>query len=200
MFDRQLQVATIGAMVELQYEILIAKLKRPARCTDLSLIRKIFIGNDSSKASLSILSLQSQVVRDTLLLKNTAYSQNLCITSVTANTAGVVGIRANGFTTPRSRGRSAIYHMAPSLVAPHVVLITGLLYLSRSGSMIDILALNSLPISNNQGHINSSDFVGNCDTLQSGTAEAVICNSNVAYIVLILFTAWAMIRHGCGED
>ncbi|PHT87512.1 hypothetical protein T459_09618 [Capsicum annuum] len=32
--------ATIGAMVELQYEILIAKLKRPARCTDLSLIRK----------------------------------------------------------------------------------------------------------------------------------------------------------------
>ncbi|KAF3629734.1 hypothetical protein FXO37_28804 [Capsicum annuum] len=121
--------ATIGAMVELQYEILIAKLKRPARCTDLSLIRKIFIGNDSSQASPSILSLQSQVVRYTLLLKNTAYSQNLCITSVTANTAGVVGIRANGFTTPR-------------LVAPHVVLITGLLYLSRSGSMIDILALN----------------------------------------------------------
>ncbi|KAF3669592.1 hypothetical protein FXO38_07525 [Capsicum annuum] len=32
--------ATIGAMVELQYEILIAKLKRPARCTNLSLIRK----------------------------------------------------------------------------------------------------------------------------------------------------------------
>ncbi|PHU23294.1 hypothetical protein BC332_08401 [Capsicum chinense] len=134
--------ATIGAMVELQYEILIAKLKRPARCTDLSLIRKIFIGNDSSKASPSILSLQSQVVRDTLLLKNTAYSQNLCITSVTANTAGVVGIRANGFTTPRPRGRSEIYHMAPTLVAPHAVLITGLLYLSWSGSMIDILALN----------------------------------------------------------
>lgn len=66
-----------------------------------------------SKMSSSILSSQSQVVRvDTPLLKNIAYSQNLPITSVTTKTAGLVGVRANGFTTPRSRGRSAIYNMA----------------------------------------------------------------------------------------
>lgn len=61
----------------------------------------------------TILSSQSQVVRvDTPLLKNVAYSQNSPITSVTTKPAGLVGVRANGFTTPRSRGRSAIYHMA----------------------------------------------------------------------------------------
>uniref|UniRef100_M1C5T8 Proteophosphoglycan ppg4 n=1 Tax=Solanum tuberosum TaxID=4113 RepID=M1C5T8_SOLTU len=45
-------------------------------------------------------------------LKNVAYSQNLPITSVTTKTAGLIGVRANGITPPRSRGRSAIYHMA----------------------------------------------------------------------------------------
>ncbi|PHT82511.1 hypothetical protein T459_15526 [Capsicum annuum] len=75
-------------------------------------LAKAYIGTRPSKASPSFLSSQSQVVRDTPLLKNAAYSQNLPITSVTTNTAGVVGVRANGFTTRRSRGRSAIYHMA----------------------------------------------------------------------------------------
>ncbi|PHU18398.1 hypothetical protein BC332_14093 [Capsicum chinense] len=77
-------------------------------------LARAYMGTRPSKASPSILSLQSQFVRDTPLLKNAAYSQNLRITSVTANTAGVVGVRANGFTTPRYRGRSAIYHMAPT--------------------------------------------------------------------------------------
>ncbi|PHT60408.1 hypothetical protein CQW23_02771 [Capsicum baccatum] len=75
-------------------------------------LAKAYIGTRPSKASPSFLSSQSQVVRDTPLLKNAAYSQNLPITSVTTNTAGVVGVRANGFTTRRSCGRSAIYHMA----------------------------------------------------------------------------------------
>ncbi|KAM3302753.1 hypothetical protein P3S67_013783 [Capsicum chacoense] len=73
---------------------------------------KAYIGTRLSKASPSFLSSQSQVVRDTPLLKNAAYSQNLPITLVTTNTAGVVGVLVNGFTTRRSRGRSAIYHMA----------------------------------------------------------------------------------------
>ncbi|XP_059317599.1 nuclear pore complex protein NUP1-like isoform X2 [Lycium ferocissimum] len=76
-------------------------------------LAKAYMGTRPSKVSPSILSSQSQVVRvDTPLLKNVAYSQNVPITSMTTKTAGVVGVRANGFTTPRSRGRSAIYHMA----------------------------------------------------------------------------------------
>lgn len=66
-----------------------------------------------SKVSPTILSSQSQVVRvDTPVLKSVAYSQNLPIAPVTTKTAGLVGVRANGYTPPRSRGRSAIYHMA----------------------------------------------------------------------------------------
>lgn len=76
-------------------------------------LAKAYMGTRSLKVSPSILSSQSQLVRvDAPLLKNVAYSQNLPITPVTAKTAGLVGVRANGFTTPRSRGRSAIYHMA----------------------------------------------------------------------------------------
>ncbi|KAK4353392.1 hypothetical protein RND71_028910 [Anisodus tanguticus] len=76
-------------------------------------LAKAYMGTRPSKVSPSILSSQSQAVRvDTRLLKNVAYSQNLPITSVTTKTAGLVGVRANGFTTPRSHGRSAIYHMA----------------------------------------------------------------------------------------
>ncbi|XP_075081679.1 nuclear pore complex protein NUP1-like [Nicotiana tabacum] len=76
-------------------------------------LAKVYMDTMPSKMSSSILSSQSQVVRvDTPLLKNIAYSQNLPITSVTTKTAGLVGVRANGFTTPRSRGRSAIYNMA----------------------------------------------------------------------------------------
>ncbi|CAN4105874.1 unnamed protein product [Withania somnifera] len=76
-------------------------------------LAKAYMGTRSSNVSASIRSSQSQLVRvDTPMLKNVAYSQNLPITSVTTKTAGLVGVRANGFTTPRSRGRSAIYHMA----------------------------------------------------------------------------------------
>ncbi|KAM3247700.1 hypothetical protein P3L10_009467 [Capsicum annuum] len=134
------------------------------------------------------------------------------ITRVTANTAGVVGIRANGFTTPRSRGRSEIYHMVPTLYS-RLRQTTDQMASSSTCSAYNRASLfesvwkhdryfgskqkspaiqrwtttngecrsnnDKLPISNNQGHINSSDFVGNCDTLQSGTAEAVICNSKL---------------------
>lgn len=76
-------------------------------------LSKSYMDTRPPNVSPTILSSQSQVVRvDTPLLKNVAYSQNSPITSVTTKPAGLVGVRANGFTTPRSRGRSAIYHMA----------------------------------------------------------------------------------------
>ncbi|KAK6790337.1 hypothetical protein RDI58_014137 [Solanum bulbocastanum] len=64
---------------------------------------KAYVDTRPSKASVRV---------DSPELKNVAYSQNLPITSVTTKTAGLIGVRANGFTPPRSRGRSAIYHMA----------------------------------------------------------------------------------------
>ncbi|XP_004240192.1 nuclear pore complex protein NUP1-like [Solanum lycopersicum] len=76
-------------------------------------LAKAYMDTRPSKVSPTILSSQSQVVRvDTPVLKSVAYSQNLPIAPVTTKTAGLVGVRANGFTPPRSRGRSAIYHMA----------------------------------------------------------------------------------------
>ncbi|TMW96091.1 hypothetical protein EJD97_007924 [Solanum chilense] len=76
-------------------------------------LAKAYMDTRPSKVLPTILSSQSQVVRvDTPVLKSVAYSQNLPIAPVTTKTAGLVGVRANGFTPPRSRGRSAIYHMA----------------------------------------------------------------------------------------
>lgn len=71
------------------------------------------MGSRPSKVSPSMLSTRSQVVReDTPLLTNVQYVQRSPIPSVTTRTVGFLGVRENGFTTPRSRGRSAIYSMA----------------------------------------------------------------------------------------
>lgn len=60
-----------------------------------------------------MLSTRSQVVREnTPLLTNVHYVQRSPVPSVTTRTAGFFGVRENGFTTPRSRGRSATYSMA----------------------------------------------------------------------------------------
>ncbi|XP_049354914.1 nuclear pore complex protein NUP1-like isoform X1 [Solanum verrucosum] len=66
-------------------------------------LAKAYMDTRPSKASVRV---------DSPELKNVAYSQNLPITSVTTKTAGLIGVQVNGFTPPRSRGRSAIYHMA----------------------------------------------------------------------------------------
>lgn len=71
------------------------------------------MGSRPSKVSPSMLSTRSQVLReDTSLLTNVQYVQRSPIPSGTTKTTGFLGIRENGFTTPRSRGRSAIYSMA----------------------------------------------------------------------------------------
>uniref|UniRef100_A0A0V0IZ93 Putative nucleoporin-like n=1 Tax=Solanum chacoense TaxID=4108 RepID=A0A0V0IZ93_SOLCH len=76
-------------------------------------LAKAYMGSRPSKVSPSMLSTRSQVVReDTPLLTNVQYIQRSPIPSVTTRTAGFLGIRENGFTTPRSHGRSAIYSMA----------------------------------------------------------------------------------------
>ncbi|KAK4708092.1 hypothetical protein R3W88_029017 [Solanum pinnatisectum] len=76
-------------------------------------LAKAYMGSRPSKVSPSMLSTRSQVVReDTPLLTNVQYVQRSPIPSVTTKTAGFLGIRENGFATPRSHGRSAIYSMA----------------------------------------------------------------------------------------
>ncbi|XP_055831345.1 nuclear pore complex protein NUP1-like isoform X2 [Solanum dulcamara] len=76
-------------------------------------LAKAYMGSRPSKVSPSMLSTRSQVVReDTPLLTNVQYVQRSPIPSVTTRTVGFLGVREDGFTTPRSRGRSAIYSMA----------------------------------------------------------------------------------------
>ncbi|KAJ8526333.1 hypothetical protein K7X08_028810 [Anisodus acutangulus] len=76
-------------------------------------LAKAYMGSRPSKVSPSMLSTRNQVVReDTPLLTNVQYVQRSPVPSVTTRTPGVLGVRENGFTTPRSRGRSAIYSMA----------------------------------------------------------------------------------------
>ncbi|KAL3323882.1 hypothetical protein AABB24_038185 [Solanum stoloniferum] len=76
-------------------------------------LAKAYMGSRPSKVSPSMLSTRSQVVReDTPLLTNVQYVQRSPIPSVTTRTTGFLGIRENGFATPRSHGRSAIYSMA----------------------------------------------------------------------------------------
>lgn len=76
-------------------------------------LAKAYMGSRPSKVSPSMLSTGSQVVREnTPLLTNVHYVQRSPVPSVTTRTAGFFGVRENGFTTPRSRGRSAIYSMA----------------------------------------------------------------------------------------
>ncbi|OIT37994.1 PREDICTED: nuclear pore complex protein NUP1 isoform X2 [Nicotiana attenuata] len=76
-------------------------------------LAKAYMGSRSSKVSPSMLSTRSQAVReDTPLLRNVQYVQKSPLPSATTRTAGLLCVRENGFTTPRSHGRSAIYSMA----------------------------------------------------------------------------------------
>lgn len=60
----------------------------------------------------SMLSTRSLVVREDTPLLTNVHVQRSPIPSVTTRTAGFPGIRENGFATPKSHGRSAIYSMA----------------------------------------------------------------------------------------
>ncbi|KAL7252618.1 hypothetical protein ACSBR1_007228 [Camellia fascicularis] len=71
------------------------------------------MGGRPSKVSPSMLGLRSQPLReDANLLNNVPFRPQSPVTSLVPKPAVRVGVSENGFMTPRSRGRSAIYSMA----------------------------------------------------------------------------------------
>lgn len=78
-------------------------------------LAKAYMGTRPAKASPSTLRLGSQAPRqDSVLLNNTAILPRTPMTLLAPRTAGSLKGSENGVTTPRSRGRSAIYSMARS--------------------------------------------------------------------------------------
>ncbi|KAI3470665.1 hypothetical protein Pfo_027328 [Paulownia fortunei] len=79
-------------------------------------LAKAYMGSRPSKVSPSILGMHGQVSReDTRLLSNTRFASKSPIMSLTTKTYVGLGAPENGFITPRSQGRSAIYNMSRSL-------------------------------------------------------------------------------------
>ncbi|KAG8380702.1 hypothetical protein BUALT_Bualt06G0043400 [Buddleja alternifolia] len=75
-------------------------------------LAKAYMGSRPSKVSPSVLGIRSQVGReDTGLLSNIPFASKSHM-ALTAKTPVSLGAPENGFITPRSRGRSAIYNMA----------------------------------------------------------------------------------------
>lgn len=71
------------------------------------------MGSRPSKVSPSMLGMHSQVGRDhSGVLSNISFTSKSPIVPLTRRSSDSHGAIENGFTTPRSRGRSAIYNMA----------------------------------------------------------------------------------------
>ena len=71
------------------------------------------MGNQVSKVSPSMLGLRSRAVReDVAMRRNVPFTPTPAMISLPTKSIGHVEVPENGFTTPRSRGRSAIYNMA----------------------------------------------------------------------------------------
>ena len=76
-------------------------------------LAKAYMGSRPSKISVSMLGLHNQVpMGDSALLNNKVFLPKSPIMSLVPRSSGHVGSLGNGFVTPRSRGRSAIYSMA----------------------------------------------------------------------------------------
>ncbi|MBA0630031.1 hypothetical protein Godav_002166 [Gossypium davidsonii] len=76
-------------------------------------LAKAYMGSRPSKVSRSMYGLQNQVPRrDLSSPSNRIFSSKSSMTSLVPRSSGHVGSLGNGFMTPRSRGRSAIYSMA----------------------------------------------------------------------------------------
>ncbi|TYI85819.1 hypothetical protein E1A91_D04G022700v1 [Gossypium mustelinum] len=76
-------------------------------------LAKAYMGSRPSKVSTSMHGLQNQVPRrDLSSPSNKIFPSKSSITSLVPRSSGHVGSLGNGFMTPRSRGRSAIYSMA----------------------------------------------------------------------------------------
>lgn len=76
-------------------------------------LAKAYMGSKPSKVSPSRFGLRSQALReDASVLNNGPYTPKSPVMSLVSKPAVRVGVPENGFITPRSRGRSAIYSMA----------------------------------------------------------------------------------------
>ncbi|KAL5735224.1 hypothetical protein ACOSP7_033085 [Xanthoceras sorbifolium] len=76
-------------------------------------LAKAYMGSRPSKVSPSTLGLRSQAFREeSTLMNNRPFSAASPSMSLVPRSSGHVGVSENGFVTPRSRGRSAIYNMA----------------------------------------------------------------------------------------
>lgn len=70
------------------------------------------MGSRPSKVSPSMLGLQSPPRKDPTPLKGHHFAQKSPIMSIVPRATNLARVHDNGFVTPRSRGRSAIYNMA----------------------------------------------------------------------------------------
>jgi len=70
------------------------------------------MGSRSSKLSPSMLGIRSSPREDPTLLRSQNFSQKSPIMSIVPRATTLTRVHENGFVTPRSRGRSAIYNMA----------------------------------------------------------------------------------------
>ncbi|KAL3523694.1 hypothetical protein ACH5RR_016528 [Cinchona calisaya] len=76
-------------------------------------IAKAYMGSQVSKVSPSVLGLRSRVAReDAALLSNVPFTPKSTMVSLSKKASAHVEVPENGFMTPRSWGRSAIYNMA----------------------------------------------------------------------------------------
>ncbi|XP_027367725.1 nuclear pore complex protein NUP1 isoform X2 [Abrus precatorius] len=75
-------------------------------------LAKAYMGSRPSKVSPSMLGLRSSLREDPTLLKGQRIAQKSPIMSIVPRATTVSRVHENGFVTPRSRGRSAIYSMA----------------------------------------------------------------------------------------
>ncbi|GFZ05984.1 nuclear pore complex protein [Actinidia rufa] len=76
-------------------------------------LAKAYMGNKPSKVSPSMLGLRGQTLRgDASLPNNVLFPPESAVMSLVQKPALRAGVPENGFITPRSRGRSAIYSMA----------------------------------------------------------------------------------------
>ncbi|XP_047177152.1 nuclear pore complex protein NUP1 isoform X2 [Vigna umbellata] len=75
-------------------------------------LAKAYMGSRSSKLSPSMLGLQSSAREDPTLLKSQNFAQKSPIMSIVPRATTLTRVHENGFVTPRSHGRSAIYNMA----------------------------------------------------------------------------------------
>ncbi|KAL7148062.1 hypothetical protein ABFS83_06G152000 [Erythranthe nasuta] len=78
-------------------------------------LAKAFMGSRPSKVSPSMLGMRSPVSREDTFLSSTRFASKSPIMSLRTKTSAGRGAPDNGFITPRSRGRSAIYNMSRPL-------------------------------------------------------------------------------------